>query len=203
MRTFLAIEMPTAAEIVIRQTQQALENLLATAQQQAIRWTVPASVHLTLRFLGDTTDEQRRLLQTTLPPIVAEHQPFTLQLQGIGCFPNVKTPSIIWLGLQPADQTLFQLQAHLEKAAQSAGFAIERKPFRPHLTIGRMRQSITRAQQQAIGQLLARALAAAHHQPTPSFVVTRVVHMRSELEPSGARYTPLQLFNLAGAEAVV
>lgn len=200
MRTFLAIELPPPVQTLIRQTQQTLEQRLAAAQQsQTIRWTAPAAVHLTLRFLGETTDEQRRLLQTALPPIVAAHAPFTVQVEGLGCFPNGKAPSIIWLGLHPADQRLFRLQAQLEQAAQAAGFAAERKAFQPHLTIGRMRQSITRLQQHAVGQLLAPELAAANRQPAASFVVKRIVHLRSELEPTGARYTPLQTFKFSEA----
>lgn len=200
MRTFLAIELPPPVQTLIRQTQQALEQRLAVAQQsQTIRWTAPAAVHLTLRFLGETTDEQRRLLQTALPAIVSAYAPFTVQVEGLGCFPNVKAPSIIWVGLHPADQTLFRLQAQLEQAAQAAGFAAERKAFQPHLTIGRMRQSVARPQQHAVGQLLAPELASANHQLAASFVVKSIVHLRSELEPTGARYTPLQTFKFSEA----
>lgn len=200
MRTFLAIEPPLPVQTLIRQTQQALEQRLAAAQQsQAVRWTAPAAVHLTLRFLGETTDEQRRLLHMALPALVSAHPPFTVQVQGLGCFPTTKIPSIIWLGLHPADQTLFRLQAHLEQAAQAAGFAAERKAFQPHLTIGRLRQNITRPQQHAIGQLLAHELASASRQPAASFVVNRLVHLRSELEPTGARYTLLQTFQFSEA----
>lgn len=197
MRTFLAIEIPPSVQTLIRQAQQALEQRLTTAEHsQAIRWTAPASVHLTLRFLGDTTAEQQRLLQDALPRLVAAHRSFALSVQEIGYFPNVHTPSIVWLGLQPIDQTLFQLQAHLEQAVQAVGFAAERKPFRPHLTIGRMRQSIMRPQQRAIGHVFARGAIAL---PTRDFIVNNIVHMRSELEPTGARYTPLQIFQLVGA----
>lgn len=200
MRTFLAIEIPPAIQTIIRQAQQALEHRLTAAQQrQAIRWTAPAAVHLTLRFLGETTAEQQRLLQDALPRLVAGHSPFALSVQEIGYFPNVHAPNIVWLGLQPADQTLFQLQGQLEQAAQAVGFAAERKPFRPHLTIGRLRQSITQPQQRAIGQLLAGEPATPLNRPPNSrFMVNSIVHMQSELEPTGARYTPLQIFKLAG-----
>lgn len=201
MRTFLAIEIPPPIHTLIRQTQQELETRLAAAHHgQTIRWTAPAAVHLTVRFLGESTDEQRRLLQGVLPRLATEQKPFTLTVQEVGCFPHVHAPTIIWLGLQPTDQTLFQFQAQIEQAAQAAGFAAERKPFRPHLTIGRMRHAIERSQQRAIGQILARGLATPPNRLlTGAFVVTSLVHMQSELEPAGARYTPLQLFKFSDA----
>lgn len=202
MRTFLAIEIPPAVHTIIRQTQQEIETLLAAAQHSsAIRWTAPAAVHLTLRFLGETTEEQRRQLQEGCLGLTARQKPFTLTVQEAGCFPNVQAPNIIWLGLQPADQTLFQLQAKIEQTAQRVGFAAEPKPFRPHLTIGRLRHTIERPQQRAIGQILARALATIQPSRSPAtvFVATHVVHMQSQLEPTGARYIPLQLFKFSEA----
>ena len=202
MRTFLAIEIPPAVHTVIRQTQQEIEMLLAAAHHgHAIRWTAPAAVHLTVRFLGETTEEQRRQLQEGCLRLAARQKPFTLTVQEAGCFPNVQAPNIIWLGLQPADQTLLQLQAKMEQVAQAVGFAAEPKPFRPHLTIGRLRHTIERPQQRAIGQILARELATIQpsHSPTTAFVVTSIVHMQSQLEPTGAHYIPLQLFKFAAA----
>lgn len=202
MRTFLAIEIPPTVHTIIRQAQQAMETLLTAAHQgQAIRWTAPAAVHLTLRFLGETTEEQRQQLQAALSGLTAKQKPFTLTVQEAGCFPNVYAPTIIWLGLQPADQTLFQLQAQLEQATQAVGFAAERKPFRPHLTIGRLRHTVERAEQRAIGQSLARMLPTIEqsHLPPSTFVVTSIVHMQSQLEPTGARYTPLQIFKFSAA----
>lgn len=202
MRTFLAIEIPPAVHTVIRQTQQEIETLLAAAHHgHAIRWTAPAAVHLTVRFLGETTEEQRRQLQEGCLRLAARQKPFTLTVQEAGCFPNVQAPNIIWLGLQPADQTLLQLQAKMEQVAQAVGFAAEPKPFRPHLTIGRLRHTIERPQQRAIGQILARALATIQpsHPPTTTFVVTHIVHMQSQLEPTGARYIPLQVFKFSEA----
>ena len=198
MRTFLAIEIPPAVHTVIRQTQQELETLLAAAHHgHAIRWTAPAAVHLTVRFLGETTEEQRHQLQERCRRLTARQKPFTLTVQEAGCFPNVQAPNIIWLGLQPADKTLVQLQANMEQVAQAVGFAAEPKPFRPHLTIGRLRHTIERP----IGQVLAGALATIQpsHSPTPTFVVTSIVHMQSHLEPTGAHYIPLQLFKFSEA----
>jgi RNA 2',3'-cyclic 3'-phosphodiesterase len=203
VRTFLAITLPAALQLLIRQEQQQIETGLAAAHQpQAIRWTAPAAVHLTLRFLGETTDRQRQALAAHLTRLTADQKPFTLTMSEVGCFPNLRTPNIIWLGLQSADQALFHLQHQLEQAAQTVGFAAEHKPFRPHLTIGRTGRRVEQSQLRTIGQLLTRHLAAAQapRHPPVGFVVNQFVHMQSQLQPTGAVYTPLQVFNFAEAE---
>lgn len=200
MRTFLCIEMPPAIQTLVRQVQQAIETVLAAVQQdQTIRWTAPAAVHLTVRFLGETTKEQYQALQGPLAQLTGEQKPFGLTVQEIGCFPNTHAPTIVWLGLQPEGEALFHLQKQVEQAVQSVGFAAEPKPFRPHLTIGRLRHTIGRTQQRAIGQQLARvpALPTLAHASAPRFAVTRLVHMQSHLEPTGAHYTPLQVYKFA------
>lgn len=200
MRTFIAIEIPPPIHSILHQEQQELERRLAAAHQDnTIRWASLTSIHLTLRFLGETTAAQRQLLCEALTRLTTGQKSFRLTVGEVGCFPNGHTPNIIWLGLRPEGQGLFQLQQQIEEAAQASGFTAEHKPFRPHLTIGRLRHSIARTQQRAIGQILTRELTARtqSHQVTTTFVVRHIVHMQSQLEPAGARYTPLQVFNFS------
>ncbi|MEZ4725714.1 MAG: RNA 2',3'-cyclic phosphodiesterase [Caldilineaceae bacterium] len=198
MRTFIAIELPTVLHPLLRYHQQQLEALLAAADQaHTISWTPPEKVHLTLRFLGETNAQQRQLLQSALAQVTNHQAPFGLSIGKLGCFPNVHAPSIVWLAVQTEGETLLHLQTQVEQAVQRAGFAPERKPFRPHLTIGRMRRSLLRPQVKQIGRTLAQALSAV---ATPdlqdhSFVVKSMVHMESQLQPTGAVYTPLHYFN--------
>lgn len=192
--------MPATVQGFIAQQQQQLEALLVTARlSRTVRWTQPTAVHLTVRFLGETTDQQRRDLQPRLTHITANQQPFPLTLGAVGCFPNLRAPSIVWLGLQPADATLHQLQQQIELAVQAVGFPAERKPFRPHLTIGRLGRQVTPPQVRAIGQLFAQHLAtpAAPSPAHVTLVVDHIDHIQSQLQPAGPIYTRIARFNFA------
>jgi RNA 2',3'-cyclic 3'-phosphodiesterase len=199
MRTFIAIELPQALHpLVAQQQQQLAARLIAARQDQSISWTPPEKVHLTLRFLGETTAAQNQVLQTALATLVAQQKPFTLALGQVGSFPGWQAPTIFWLSIGDQDNALFPLQQGIEQIAQRTGFAAEEKPFRPHLTIGRMKRSITRPQVKQIGQILAQQLPIpAPQSPSNVFAVRTIVHMQSRLQPTGSIYTPIQRFNLA------
>ncbi len=203
MRTFIAIAIPATCHALIHSQQQRLAGLLRTAQQgHPISWTPPDKVHITLRFLGDTAQSQRQTLQRALTTISAAHQPFALFLEQIGCFPAWQKPSVLWLGIRDEENALLPLQQQIEQAAQAAGFVAEPKSFTPHVTIGRLHRSIARPQRQAIGQILAQQLATDASPPYPSahFQVEQLVHMQSELQATGTRYTPLRIFRLGQPE---
>ncbi len=202
MRTFIAIEIPATVHSLIRQRQQTMEAILVAANQgQAMKWTPPAKVHITLRFLGATTDHQCQVMQRAISAISAAQKPFVLSIGETGCFPNRQTPHVVWLGIQDEGNPLFNLQQQVEQAAQSAGFAVDTKPFTPHLTIGRLRRAVTRPQSRAIGRSLAQQLTidASARQPSASFEVSQIVHIQSQLQSTGSVYTPLQTYNFGEA----
>ncbi len=167
-------------------------------------WTPPAKVHVTLRFLGETSDQQRQAMGCALNAISAAQKPFVLAIGATGCFPNRQTPNVVWLGIQAEDDALLILQQQVEAAAQGLGFAAETKPFTPHLTIGRLRRAGTRVQSKAIGNSLVQQLAAnAPQQQIPAnFVVSQIVHMQSQLQSTGSIYTPLQTFNFGEMQII-
>lgn len=205
MRTFVAIPLPPPVQHTIQQQQQQLESVLATARlSRTVRWTPPTAIHITLRFLGETTAAQGRDLQARLTQLTANQQPLPLTLGGLGCFPNLRAPAIVWLGLVLVDETLNHLQQQIELAAQAVGFPAERKPFRPHLTIGRMGRQAAPAQIHTIGQLFSQYLAttatdqsARAETARVTFVVNHIDHIQSQPQPAGPRYTPLHQFNFA------
>lgn len=205
MRTFIAITLPITVQGAIQQQQQQLETMLTTARlNRTVRWTPPAAVHLTLRFLGETTEPQRRDLQSRLTQITATQQPLPLALGELGCFPNFRAPTIVWIGIVPADQRLTHLQQQIEVAVQAVGFPAERKPFRPHLTIGRMERQASSAQVRAVGQHFSQQLATTAADPSAhaetarlEFVVDHIEHIQSQLQPAGPLYTTLHRFNFA------
>jgi 2'-5' RNA ligase len=201
LRTFIAIELPESLQAYVRQRQQELQAcLLAQGNQvnaRVIRWTPAENVHLTLRFLGDTTPAQRQQLATSLARVVRAHRSFSLHLGGVGCFPDYRQPRIVWIGMGGELAELQQLQKQIERLAQEAGFPGETRPFSSHLTIGRAQRNASRSELQQAGRVLQGcAQAPARNAQEHGFIAERIVHIRSDLRPAAPVYTPLAYFIL-------
>ncbi|NIU74883.1 MAG: RNA 2',3'-cyclic phosphodiesterase, partial [Gammaproteobacteria bacterium] len=101
-----------------------------------VRWLPPENVHLTLKFLGEVTDEQADEVTAAVAEAVAGLGSFDMTVSGFGAFPSPKRPSVVWAGIE-ADEALRAVHERVESALESIGFPRETRPFRPHLTIGR------------------------------------------------------------------
>lgn len=178
MRAFLALEL---SEDVKREIAAALGPRAASLA--GLRRTAPGNVHLTLRFLGDSRPEQLAALVPSVGAAAARCPPADARIAGLGLFPERGAPRILWLGVEPGPGVL-ELQQACEQAAQSAGFAPEPRPFRPHLTLGRWRERVRRPELAALELGVAR--------------LERLVLFESRLDPRGAVYTPLHTFRLGG-----
>lgn len=199
MRAFIAVELPAALHKELRALQDRLAAVLdAAGTARAVRWTPPSSIHLTLRFLGETNGAQADLLARGLERIAAGQRPFDLRLAGMGCFPNFRRPNVVWAGVAGEVDRLLRVQTPVEELARQAGFAPETRPFSPHLTLGRTRRDALPAQlAQAGAALQAAASLPALQQWAAALPVREIVLMESELLPSGAVYTPRCIFPLA------
>ena len=154
---------------------------------QGIQWANPDGMHLTLKFLGNIPFSGVGPLLECLEPVAARQRPFPLRLAGLGMFPNRRKPRVLWAGTGGDLDALARLQQVAEDAITALGYPSEQRPFRPHITLGRPRRSVSDAQLSRIGAVVS-ALA------PPSQVgwqVESVDVMQSELHPSGARYTVL------------
>lgn len=196
MRTFVAIDLSPAVKeqmrILQRQIQVALRPI---GGDHLFKWTLPEKVHVTLRFLGETSDTQTQHLAKDLHRIGAETAPFSLQLGGMGVFPNWRRLRVLWVGIEGESAALHRLQQAVEAAAQAAGFAAEDKPFAPHITLARMGKSARNDEIRSIGEFLAQA-AQTITAPRTVWHVDEMVHMQSKLHSEGAIYTPIQHFAL-------
>jgi 2'-5' RNA ligase len=103
-----------------------------------IRWLPPANFHLTLKFLGDIEEAKVAPIAAALERELYPFSCFTINAKGLGVFPDLKRPRILWVGLVGGE--LNALASTAEKALVPFGFAAERRSFTPHLTIGRWRQ---------------------------------------------------------------
>lgn len=180
-RMFIAIELPDDLLRTIERTQNSLKRAIP---DRAAKWVNPDGIHLTLKFLGDVPisriDEVVREMRTA----VEGHQAFYLNVEGLGCFPNMRNPRVLWLGLSGGVRNLAALQNDIEQFVAPLGFPPEDRPFHPHLTLARAAREARRDEIAALGQAAERGIGT-----LGSWRVDAVSLMRSQLHPSGAVYT--------------
>jgi 2'-5' RNA ligase len=183
LRAFVALEIPLEIQDAIQQATAGLRKALGPA---LVRWVPPHNVHLTLKFLGDVSPANLEMLQQMLV-VETEQQPcFEFEVSGLGIFPTPRRPRVLWIGIQ-APATLESLQRSIEAAAERLGYEAEGRPFSPHLTIGRVRQHLSSDQQRRVREAVKGVKVGSLGQTSASGVVL----FRSDLQSSGAVYTPL------------
>ncbi len=189
-RLFLAVPLPDP----LRHHITTLIDSLA-AEGWPIRWVNPVGAHLTLHFLGETAPEHGELLRLGLSGTVGRHARFDLESAQLGVFPGLDRPRILWLGLTGPLQKLVNLRDDLVSPLHQLGFAIERGPFRPHITLGRVRDGAPPDLPVAIQKRL--AIEAMESLSAIALPVAEVVLYQSMLSSDGARYVALARFPLA------
>jgi 2'-5' RNA ligase len=186
VRLFIAINLPAPIR-------RSIVDATARMREAAPRlsWVTEERLHLTMEFLGDQSDDVVPQLEGALTRAAAGHSPVTLGLRGLGAFPNLRTPRIVWLGVEP-DPKLELLQHDLARACAELGYERDARAFRPHITLGRARTPLRSE--------AARALTTAARAVTWSATVeaTSVDIMESRLLPSGARYSVVAAIPLRG-----
>ena len=187
LRAFIALEIP--AEI-----KKALDLDTAGLRQRAgglVRWVSPENMHLTLKFLGETPQPRLDTLGRATQEICRRQAPFQVNVVGMGCFPNLRWPRVIWVGLE-APPDLSQLQARIEAAAAELGCPVEARAFSAHLTVGRVREQAAEADLKK----LAAAVAELKDLNAGSFMAQSVTVFKSELRPAGPLYSSLFIAQL-------
>lgn len=195
MRTFIAIDLPTFVQEQMHKLQQQLQaDIRPFGGDRLLKWTTPGKVHVTLRFLGETSEEQTQRLKVDLHRIVAETDPFVLRIGGIGVFPSWPRIRVLWTGVSGELSALHRLQQAVETAAQAAGFSAEDKSFSPHITLARMKNESSKEDVRRVGDFLRAWSQQEGSTVQTEWRVGEIVHMQSTLQPSGAVYTPIERF---------
>jgi 2'-5' RNA ligase len=189
IRSFIAIELPDTTREAITVVQERLRHSRA-----GVRWVKPGSIHLTLKFLGNILPAQVDEIAATAAKVVVDEPPVTLCAAGLGSFPSPRKPRVIWVGLQGEVDRLAKIQAALEKALEPLGFARENRGFRPHLTIGRVKDRRRL-------QSLIEAMSTLELPEFNSFDANEIILYKSDLRPTGAIYTKLHRMPLAAPAA--
>lgn len=136
MRLFIAVNFPVDVRTALH---AATEPLRSAAP--AVRWVDPARIHLTVKFLGEHAADAVAPLLEALAPIAARYDPVAMELGGLNAFPNLRQPRVVWLGVS-ADPKLELLHHDVETACADLGHAVEARAYRPHVTLGRVRDRL-------------------------------------------------------------
>lgn len=197
IRAFIAIELPETLRHELDRISHQLQEQCAAAggesARRAVRWVPASNIHLTLKFLGEVSTANVQALARMLKAEAVRHPPFDIQVAGLGAFPNVRRPRVIWVGSE-APPVLANLQRAIEAETRALGYPTEERPFSPHLTLGRISQNATppeaTAVAHALGMVEVGSLGCMH--------IDQVHLFQSDLRPSGAVYTSLYSFRLRG-----
>ena len=187
IRSFIAIELDEAVRTGLGRIQGQLKERV----ELPVRWVRPEGIHLTLKFLGDVDGGKMGQVEESLATATATAHPFSISLNGVGVFPSLRRPRVLWVGLVGELDALAELQRRVETEMEAVGFPAEGRGFQPHLTLGRVRQEGP----PKTGWDASR-LEGLETPPGPEQVVERVSLMRSDLKPSGAVHTRLAAFPL-------
>ena len=184
LRTFLAFDLPAE---VTRQIADIQRQLAGSGLQ--LKWVRPENVHLTVKFLGDIPKTDVDQVSAAAAAVTREAAPMNLRLKGLGVFPGMKRPRVLWAGLTGDTRRLIDFHQRLDESLAGAGFPADKREFTAHLTIARLRQSID-------PRRLAEAMEAAGQFPETDLPARQLTLYKSDLQPSGAVYTVLRQFSL-------
>ena len=182
IRSFVAILLPDDLRESIAATVERLRPL-----GTAVAWVPPQNLHVTLRFLGNQTEERLAEAADALHEAGAGCAPLHVTFHGIGAFPGLERPRILWVGMAQGVLEVRALQARVADALAERGFPREERAWHPHLTIGRVFDE--RRWRREAGPPLRGALAKAAATRFGTVRVSEVALMRSDLSPKGARYS--------------
>jgi 2'-5' RNA ligase len=188
-RAFIAITLSPEIQLGLAQTIDNLQNQLRRAP---IRWVQPRNIHLTVKFLGNVSAANQGLLTRCLVAEASRHTAFELSIGGLGVFPTLNRPKVIWVGIE-APAELLMIHKGIEGEMARLGYAPEPRAFSPHLTLGRVSRNVRSDEYQLISSAI--------NQSKVGFLgalrVSSLELIRSDLKPDGAIYTRLFSASLA------
>jgi 2'-5' RNA ligase len=184
MRCFVAIEIPQPIQELLKPLQTCLQSKIRRAS-----WTKLGNFHLTLKFLGDVHPETIDVVSEAIRNVVEAQAPFSIQLGGVGAFPNLARPRVLWVGIKQGGLTVSRLAKSVNFELKRLGFPTDNR-FHPHLTLARLRAPMNLEPLQDMLR---------QYETIDSAVVNvnEITLMQSQLHPNGAIYTSLNLYHFS------
>jgi 2'-5' RNA ligase len=192
-RAFVAIDITDAARQAVTAEVERLRQLTPPSKP-VVAWVPPPNLHLTLQFLGEQPDPRLAEAEAALEEAVTGLPPFEIVLHGLGAFPGLERPRILWVGVAGGAMEARALQSRVAGALGARGFRPDDRPWHPHLTIGRVFDE--RRWRRDGRPVLAEEIRRLGSTAFGSVPVGGIALMRSDLHPSGARYSRLRGFAL-------
>lgn len=180
LRAFIAVDLSESVRSSLGQVQEVLKR-----QRFRVKWVPPANIHLTLKFLGTIEEVDVEKISGAMAQAAKDRKVLSLVTKGIGVFPDLRRPRVIWAGLSGQLEMLQDMQRSLEGHLADLGFPKESRGFKAHLTLGRIKGKID-------SDLLKAAMSKFSGFESKPFDVNRIILFKSELRPSGAVYNPVQ-----------
>jgi 2'-5' RNA ligase len=188
LRLFIAISIPEPVRDQIIRVQQELQPLVP---RDMARWARSDQFHLTLRFLGDVPADGVEDLKKSAGAVCRNVRPLSLRAEGVGFFPNPRSPRVIWVGINDREGRLVDLQKQIETAVGPFSPEPGKKNFTGHATLGRLKNP-----RPADTRDLAARAQSLEKRLLGEWTAHEIEIIRSELSPAGARYTSLAVFRL-------
>lgn len=149
IRSFFACEISSTNLSAISQL---LENLKAVSPKPA-KWVNPDNMHLTIKFIGEFNPSDLEDMRSTLEKALSSLPSFNLEIKGMGAFPSLSKPKVVWLGIN-ADNTLFKLVKIVNNETEKYGYVSEKRPFSAHITLGRVKPYASLEEIKTIGSVI-------------------------------------------------
>ncbi|MBW2278810.1 MAG: RNA 2',3'-cyclic phosphodiesterase [Deltaproteobacteria bacterium] len=189
IRTFLAINLDLAAVRSVAEEQRRLKQSCEAAGVR-VRWVPPANMHVTIRFLGPVTEPMISAVRDALEPMTRSFAPFEVESFGLGAFPDAEQARVVWSGVRCESGELERLYAKVSKLLEDTGFAAEKRPFKSHVTIGRIKSGDSAG--------LPDCLAGSAEKEQGTSTIRYLICYRSDLQPTGADYHAMWRLPLLG-----
>jgi RNA 2',3'-cyclic 3'-phosphodiesterase len=182
IRAFIALKTPALWDEKLGALQRDLKSQFGGG---AFRWVKPEQIHITLRFFGwlNTTEADR--LRPLLSELASAQRPFSLTCEGLGTFPNMRRPRVFWAGLKGDLERAASLQRKIIAASEAFGDPPEERPFKPHLTLARLKEP-DRRHITDLEHAVSRGF-----QIDEVWGVSELLFMQSHLSPQGSTYETL------------
>jgi 2'-5' RNA ligase len=188
IRAFLAMDPPPEVLRRIADIQEVLKKTL----RDSISWVRPEGIHLTLKFFGDIAAEALQPISEVVSGQAAGTRPLHLNIKGLGVFPGIRRPRVLWLGVGGEVARLIALQRVLDQGFETCGIKQEERPFRAHLTLARIKSP------QGLSGL-DKVLEEKEAESAGPFEAKGLILFKSDLTPKGAIYTVLADFPFQGS----
>ncbi|MCP4667283.1 MAG: RNA 2',3'-cyclic phosphodiesterase [Deltaproteobacteria bacterium] len=187
IRSFLAFELPPEIKSIVSHASQDMSRFPID-----VRWVKVNNIHLTMVFMGNIHPENLKGIGENVERVCHRYGPFDISLKGAGVFANRRNPRVLWVGLKGALERMSHFKGALHKHLRPFGVKVEKRSFRPHLTLGRFPKGARP------GPALDELLTKYEDLGSPVCSLGQLVMFRSDLKPGGAEYTNLKAWPLEG-----